>query len=220
MNDDKNKIAKVLDKDIREPLFCFLEEKYGKIRVLEEKRTGRARADVVMVTDSIIYGIEIKSDADTYTRLKRQVENYNLYYDRNYVVVGTSHAMHIEEHVPEWWGIITVENVDNELDFYILREPEENPLIDVHKKLTILWRPEIAHIQQLHRLYAYKNKSKEFVRDYIIESIPSEILAKEVTDELFERDYNKIFEQINEYRKNNGLKPRRRLRRKKKKYKG
>ena len=30
MNDDKNKIAKVLDKDIREPLFCFLEEKYGK----------------------------------------------------------------------------------------------------------------------------------------------------------------------------------------------
>ena len=37
------------DKDIREPLFVFLEETYGKTRILEEKRTGSARADAVMV---------------------------------------------------------------------------------------------------------------------------------------------------------------------------
>ena len=30
------------DKDIREPLFDFLEETYGKTRILEEKRTGSA----------------------------------------------------------------------------------------------------------------------------------------------------------------------------------
>ncbi len=29
--------GKLLDKDIREPLFDFLEGKYGKIRILEEK---------------------------------------------------------------------------------------------------------------------------------------------------------------------------------------
>ena len=28
------------DKDIREPLFDFLEEMYGKIRILEEKQIG------------------------------------------------------------------------------------------------------------------------------------------------------------------------------------
>ena len=28
------------DKDIREPLFGFLEEMYGKIRILEEKQIG------------------------------------------------------------------------------------------------------------------------------------------------------------------------------------
>ena len=27
----------LLDKDIREPLFEFLEERYGKVRILEEK---------------------------------------------------------------------------------------------------------------------------------------------------------------------------------------
>ncbi len=64
------KKEKLLDKDIREPLFDFLEETYGKIRILEEKTTGRARADVVMITEDKLYGIEIKSDADTYARLR------------------------------------------------------------------------------------------------------------------------------------------------------
>ncbi len=32
------------DKDIREPLFDFLEDSFGKVRILEEKRTGSARA--------------------------------------------------------------------------------------------------------------------------------------------------------------------------------
>ena len=58
------------DKDIREPLFDFLEETYGKVRILEEKTMGKSRADVVMVTPDALYGIEIKSDADTYARLE------------------------------------------------------------------------------------------------------------------------------------------------------
>jgi len=87
------------DKDIRDPLFDFLEETYGKIRILEEKTIGRSRADVVMVTPNALYGIEIKSDADTYARLERQVKDYNAYYDYNYVAVGASHGLHVEEHV-------------------------------------------------------------------------------------------------------------------------
>ena len=37
------------DRDIREPLFDFLEERYGKIRIIEEKQMGKSRADIVMV---------------------------------------------------------------------------------------------------------------------------------------------------------------------------
>ena len=68
------------DRDIREPLFDFLESTYGKIRILEEKTTGGARADVVMITPQLLYGIEIKSDADTYTRLNNQVKYYNCFF--------------------------------------------------------------------------------------------------------------------------------------------
>lgn len=90
------------DADIREPLFDFLEETYGKVRILEEKTIGRSRADVVMIAESAIYGLEIKSDVDSYSRLAGQIRDYDKFYDYNYVVIGTTHAIHIREHVPEY----------------------------------------------------------------------------------------------------------------------
>ena len=45
------------DKDIREPLFEFLEETYGKVRFLEEQVMGQSRADIVMVVPDALYGI-------------------------------------------------------------------------------------------------------------------------------------------------------------------
>jgi hypothetical protein len=195
------------DKDIREPLFDFLEERYGKIRIIEEKRMGRSRADVVMVTESTLCGIEIKSDADTYARLARQVKDYDKYFDYNFVVVGTSHALHIEEHVPAYWGIITVESVEGKLDFYVLKEPKDNPRVTWKRKLTILWRPELAVIQEWNRMPKYKEKSKAFVVGKIIERIPEKIpeqkLKEQVSEILFERDYNTIQETIADYKKAN-----------------
>ena len=205
------------DKDIREPLFEFLENSYGKVRLLEEQVMGQSRADVVMVVPGALYGIEIKSDADTYARLKRQTEDYDLYYDYNLIVVGTSHAAHVEEHVPQWWGIITVEQEGEQTDFYFLRKPSVNPKLDWQHKIEILWRPELAHIQELNRMYAYKQKSKRFVADKIVETVPHDLLAIKVSEELFERDYTKIWETIQAYRKENGQKPRRRKRRRQRK---
>lgn len=191
------------DKDIREPLFDFLEETYGKIRILEEKMMGKSRADVVMVTADALYGIEIKSDADSYTRLGRQVKDYNLYYDYNYVVVGTSHALHVEEHVPQWWGIITAEPEGDAVDFYILRRPEKNPALVWKRKISILWRPELAHIQELNGMPKYKEKSKLFVMGKILEKVPEEKLKGQLCEELFQRDYTVIDKEIKDYRRQN-----------------
>ena len=122
------------DKDIREPLFNFLEDTYGKVRILEEKTVGRSRADILMVATDSLYGIEIKSDADNYTRLADQVKDYDKYFDYNIVVVGSTHGEHTHEHVPPYWGIITVEMVDGAFDFYFLRKPQLNPKMKWKKK--------------------------------------------------------------------------------------
>ena len=190
------------DKDIREPLFDFLEEQYGKIRIIEEKKMGRSRADVVMVLPSAVCGIEIKSDADTYARLSRQVRDYDQYYDYNYIVAGTRHAGHVKEHVPEWWGVITVELEEGRPDFYILRKAKENPKVNWKRKMSLLWRPELAHIQEINQLPKYKQKSKDFVIEKILLKVSKEQLYQQISEELFERDYTQIGKVISEYRKN------------------
>lgn len=188
------------DKDIREPLFEFLEGEYGMIRIIEEKQTGRARADVVMVLDSALCGIEIKSDADTYARLKKQVKYYNQYYDFNYAVCGSTHAAHIAEHVPSFWGIITVDEVNGKPDFYIQRRPLPNPMMKPECKITLLWRPELAAIQEKYGLPAYKQKSKRFVQEKLLEKLDISDLHAEISDMLFERDYTLIDDQLNQFR--------------------
>nr|WP_330397734.1 sce7726 family protein [Lachnoclostridium sp. An169] len=193
------------DRDIREPLFDFLEEYFGKIRIIEEKTTGRSRADIVMVTPDSLYGIEIKSDADTYVRLSRQIKDYDRYFDYNIVVAGSSHGLHIREHVPDYWGIITVEQMENGLDFYILREPQTNPKAEWKHKLSILWRPELAQLQEWNDMPKYKEKSKAFVcgkiAERIPERIPEERVREQVSEILFERDYNEVDAILSDYRR-------------------
>ena len=195
----------LLDKDIREPLFDFLEDTFGKVRILEEKTIGRSRADVVMVTDSALYGVEIKSDADTYARLKSQVKDYDKHYDFNIIVIGTSHAQHIYEHVPDYWGIITVEDIGGTPDFYMLRKPQTNPKMKWEKKLEILWRTELAKIQEMNSMPKYKDKSKDFIVGKLLERIPGklseETLKEQLSNVLFERDYNTIASELKEFHK-------------------
>lgn len=211
------------DADIREPLFDFLEERYGKNRIIEEKMMGRSRADIVMVLPDCLVGIEIKSDADTYVRLSSQIKDYDKHFDYNMVVVGGTHATHISEHIPDYWGIITVEEMDGKEDFYVLREPIQNPKAKLEKKLTFMWRMELAQLQDLHEMPKYKNLSKDSVIKKIIERtkypqdkkgyIETEVLQKEISNILFERDYSTVSEKIAQYRKENNLKPRRKRKR-------
>jgi len=200
------------DADIREPLFDFLEEKYGKIRILEEKIIGSSRADVVMVIPGAVYGIEIKSDADSYTRLAGQIKDYDKYYDCNIVAVGSSHAAHIREHVPDYWGVITIDETEDGPDFYELRKPSPNPKMKWERKLSLLWRPELAALQEMNSLPKYKRESKDFVIGKIADRINSGKLAEDkvktqVSELLFERDYTKIKKTISDYKRAEAARP-------------
>lgn len=195
------------DQDIREPLFDFFDEKFGKVRIIEEKQIAKSRADVMLVLEEKLIGVEIKSDADTYARLARQVKYYNKFFDYNYVVVGSSHSKHIEEHVPEYWGIIEAISKEESVEFNVLREPEINKRAQrtykMKRKLSILWRPELSHIQEINGMPKYKQRSKDFVITKIMEKVPWDLLHRQISEELFQRDYNTISEAIKEWRSSN-----------------
>lgn len=195
------------DQDIREPLFDFFDEKFGKVRIIEEKQIAKSRADVMLVLEEKLIGVEIKSDADTYARLARQVKDYNKFFDYNYVVVGSSHSKHIEEHVPEYWGIIEAISKEESVEFNVLREPEINKRAQrtykMKRKLSILWRPELSHIQEINGMPKYKQRSKDFVITKIMEKVPWDLLHRQISEEFFQRDYNTISEAIKEWRSSN-----------------
>ncbi len=67
-------------------------------------------------------------------------------------------------------------------------------------KIKLLWRPELAHIQEVNHLPAYKQKSKDFVRKKSWKKYRM-MLHKQISDELFERDYTTIQQQIDEFKK-------------------
>lgn len=195
------------DQDIREPLFDFFDEKFGKVRIIEEKQIAKSRADVMLVLEEKLIGVEIKSDADTYARLARQVKDYNKFFDYNYVVVGSSHSKHIEEHVPEYWGIIEAISKEESVEFNVLREPEINKRAQrtykMKRKLSILWRPELSHIQEINGMPKYKQRSKDFVITKIMEKVQWDLLHRQISEELFQRDYNTISAAIKEWRSSN-----------------
>lgn len=211
------------DKDIRESLYDYLEETWGKIRIIEEKRIGRSRADLVMVLPGAVAGIEIKSDADTYVRLSGQVVDYDRLFDYNILVAGSVHAAHAHEHVPEHWGIVIVEEAEKAgeegakaggADFYMLRRPKRREGLDIREKLQLLWRPELAQLQEKNELPRYRDKSKAFVIELLAERVAPELLHEQISEALFERDYTTIGETIDAYRRSIGRRPARRRRRK------
>ena len=177
------------DEEIREELFFFLEERYGKSRVIEEKVIGKARADCVLITENAFIGVEIKSDHDTYQRLSEQVKQYNSFFDYNILVVGTKHAHSAKDHVSPFWGIITVEEVEGKPDFYPLRKEQRNPYRDYIKKGSLLWKEELVSILEKYGFPLYRQKSKKVQFSYLKERLSEDELDREMSFQLLERTY-------------------------------
>lgn len=182
----------MLDRDMREPLFDFLDEYFGKIRTIEEKVILGSRADVLGILDGKIAGFEIKSDSDTYARLVTQMKDYERFCDLCYVVVGASHLAHVGEHIPDYWGIICVAEDAVTME----REAEICPKVKLRYQILLLWRIELNQLLALNEMPKYRDKSKKFVQDKLLLQIEPERLIHQITDTLFERDYT-IFDEEN-----------------------
>ena len=182
----------MLDKDIREKLYDYLDERYGKVRTIEEKVILKSRADMLAIIDGEIIGIEIKSDSDTYTRLKTQIKDYERFCDKCYVAVGESH-IHVSEPVPEYWGIIVVSN-DNVI---VDRDASVSPKVKINNQLDILWRAELYAVQMKEGLPKLSNWKRRDIYKRLIDTCGEEQVKKDITEQLFERDYT-IFDKIPE----------------------
>ena len=174
----------MLDKDMREPLFEYLEDRYGKVRIIEEKVIKKSRADVLAIIEGEIIGLEIKSDSDTYTRLARQVKDYDRFCDKCYVVVGESH-IHVSEHIPDYWGIIVI----NKENVIVERDADSCPKVNIMNQLNILWRNELLNIQLKEGLPKLRNSRRADIYKRLIDTAGEPPIKADICEQLFERDY-------------------------------
>jgi hypothetical protein len=177
------------DYEIREAICSYIEYTHsGKYRIIDELVIGKARADIVTVTDSLT-GYEIKSDADSYKRLPGQIKEYNRYFQQNYLVVGANHKETASKHVPPYWGIMCMSKSETAVQIETIREAGQNPKYSQKKQLGLLWRKELNNILKANGLLKCSGKSKVYTRNYILERVPKELLQKQICEEFFERDW-------------------------------
>ena len=185
------------DEDIRILLFDYLDNRFPKVRTFEEKAMGHSRSDVIALLPKTIIGIEIKSDADSYTRLVTQVKDYDKYFDVNYILVGSSHVKGVQEHVPPYWGILMVDQTEEEPLIRCVRPAKSNPKVKLKTQLVFMWKRELRILLKVNKLSKYANGSRRAMEKALLEHVPNEVLKKQMCYMLFERDYS-IFEQDSE----------------------
>ena len=181
--------TKLSDYQIRVPLYSYLESINKRLRIFPELRINDSRADLLVVTDGIISGYEIKSDLDTLTRIKSQTNNYDCFCDYCYIVTGYKHKLRAIDHVPQHWGILSVFSVENKYGIELFRLATKNPKATITNKIKLLWRRELANISFRNGLSKCSGKSRYFIIDKLIKNIDENKLIYEITHELFERDY-------------------------------
>ena len=178
----------MIDSEIRETLCEYLDGRDNKIRIIDELVIGKARADIVAVTD-ILSGYEIKGDTDSYARLPVQIKEYDRYFRQNWLVVGASHSKSAASHVPPHWGIMCVAESESGPQVEIQREAGDSPKFSLKKQLRLLWRNELAHILKANNLLKCSGKSKAYISRYLSEKVPEDTLRLQICGELFERDW-------------------------------
>lgn len=131
----------MLDRDIRAVLKKHFKEKM----FVDEVNTGKARIDLLDLSTEL-HGYEIKSDSDTFSRLDRQIKNYNKTLSRITIVVGAKKLPLIEAKVPKFWGIILVHEVNGKVVIKNIRNSEPNPIFDKKTAICTLWKSELLDI--------------------------------------------------------------------------
>lgn len=127
--------AKLLrDGDIRRALedsLAFEHSVVGDTAIIHEMKVYRptARVDVAVVNGEIS-AFEIKSDVDSFARLKDQIAGYSAVFDRVSIVTTSRQVRLARQKVPRWWGIA----VSDGFSISVKRSAKRNP----HRRLTSL----------------------------------------------------------------------------------
>jgi hypothetical protein len=137
----------VRDTDIRFRLRDQLEAEFSGDLIRNEMGLclGETRVDLAVINGHL-HGYEIKSERDTLTRLKIQIELYDRVLDYSTIVTSSRHLDRVRGMVPAHWGIVEARGNDAEVMLHTVRKPTLNRQLQPLCLAQLLWRDEAAAI--------------------------------------------------------------------------
>lgn len=116
--------------------------------VIDELGLSHAKARIdVAVINGCVHGFEIKSAADTLTRLPQQLAFYEQCLEKLTIVCDEKHVVGVRELAPRWCGITKVsKGPRGRIAFVTIREPRKNANIKPYRLAHLLWRSEAVAI--------------------------------------------------------------------------
>lgn len=153
---------------------------------LEELRLhgGEIRADLVCVEDMHCY--EIKSSADTLSRLIGQGSRYARFFDRVTLVMAERHVVKAMGLLPPWWGAMMLRADSG--DFVSLREAGFNVRQSAGTLASVLTKDEALHILGGPiQAKSFRSKSLYLLQQHIAAALPLEEIKLHIRDALLAR---------------------------------
>lgn len=155
-----------------------------------ELNGGEIRADLVQVMDMHCY--EIKSAADSLTRLVGQGSRYARAFDQVTLVTAECHLKKAIPMLPPWWGVIVVPDEAGKA-FKQVRKAKPNKRHEPDVLVTLLKREEALQILKEQGITrGFKSKSLYVIQAKIAELLPLEELKMKVRQCLIERAKNSL----------------------------
>ncbi|MGL4697165.1 sce7726 family protein [Enterococcus larvae] len=178
------------DKDIRKSLIARVKT-YKGCYVYEEITvpSGKARADIVAVNGHVS-AYEIKSDYDSLKRLQSQVAEYDLNFERNYIVTGIKFSEKVKELVPDYWGIILVSgDTPKNLKIHFVRQAKLNPNVSFSNFLSILTSDQVKYLARETTIFSKKYSKKEIQKMFKQEVIA---VFSDILSDTKKKDFKRI----------------------------
>ncbi|MHC4646015.1 MAG: sce7726 family protein [Planctomycetota bacterium] len=133
---------------------------------------GRCRADIAVINGHLV-GYEIKSNNDSLRRLKEQIKSYSAVFDKVFIIVGDRYINSIQNHIPEWWGVIvSVRGSKGAVNFDTIRKAQANKDVDPISIARLLWRNEAEEILRQKKLPPrILRKPRAILYEYLVDKL-------------------------------------------------
>ena len=143
-----DRLAKLRDPAIRAVLLPTIRASLPTALLVQEWGIGyQFVADVAAIGEVLTEAWEIKSEADSLARLKRQVPLYGAAFDHCSLVAAPRHVERALALLPDWWGVMEYDRGA----LSVRRAPQPN---SAARPEGLLWVPEIVALMKHFDLWA------------------------------------------------------------------